>query len=256
MLLAIDAGNSQTVIGLYRNQQLAAHWRLTSSREQTDDEIAVLLRTLLRDVGEDPAAVTEVAVCSVVPALTTAYRELGASLFGTEPLIIDHRTADDLPILVDDPSSVGADRIANAVAARKHHGKPVIVVDLGTATTFDVVDGDGAYAGGVIAPGIGISANALFQRGARLGRVEIREPERMVGRTTEESIQAGIFYGAVGGVDHLVAGIVQEMGFPEDLPVVATGGLASAIASASSRITAVDEHLTLEGIRLVAERAT
>lgn len=254
MLLAIDVGNSQTAIGLFEGDSLAAHWRLTSFPNQTGDEIAVLLQVLLQGSGHGAGDLHGIALASVVPSITPEYREVGRRL-GCEVLVIDHASVPDLPVLYHDPASVGADRLVNAVAARAAYGAPVIVVDLGTATTFDVVNAAGEYAGGVIAPGIATSANALFQRGARLAKVEIRKPAHAVGRTTEESLQSGIFYGAVGSVDALVRRIVSEMGFPPDLAVVATGGLAAAIAGESGTVTAVDEHLTLEGIRLVWSRA-
>jgi len=255
MLLAIDVGNSQTAVGLYDGDSLVETWRLTSSRERTTDELGILYRGLLAGIGREGAAVDGLALCSVVPQLTSAYRTLGRDRFDRETFVIDHRTIPDLPILNHDPATVGADRLVNAVALRERYGAPGIVVDLGTATTLDVVDRDGAYAGGVIAPGIATSAAALFQRGARLARVEILKPERVVGRSTEESIQAGIFFGAVGTVDSLVGAVRTEMEFPSGIPVVATGGLAPAIAASSRVVTAVDETLTLEGIRLVWERS-
>ena len=253
MLLAIDVGNTQTVAGLFSGGTLAGSWRLTSSATHTTDELALLYRQILESAGHDAAAVTGLAVCSVVPALTSEYRDLGRRLFDCPTLVIDHRAVRDLVILNHDPGSVGADRLVNAVAALRAHGRPVIVVDLGTATTFDVVDADGAYAGGVIAPGAMTSAQALFQKGARLARVEILEPERVVGRNTEESIQSGVYFGTVGSVDALVDRIKTEMGFPAGTPVVATGGLAGAVARRSRTITAVDPSLTLTGIRLVWE---
>jgi len=251
MLLAIDVGNTHTVAGLFSGETLEHSWRLTSSATYTTDELVLLYRQVLESAGREPAAVTGLAVCSVVPALTAEYRELGRRLFGCDTLVIDHVAVPGLRILNHDPASVGADRLVNAVAATAAYGNPVVVVDMGTATTFDVVDADGAYAGGVIAPGPATSAQALFQKGARLARVEIREPERVVGRTTEESIQAGVFFGAVGSVDTLVELIFEEMRFPAGTPVVATGGLAEAIARRSRTITAVDPALTLNGIRRV-----
>lgn len=254
MLLAIDVGNSQTVAGLFAGSELKADWRVTTRAAQTGDELAVLVRALLASAGVAVGEIRGVAVSSVVPALTPEYRRVGERLFGRAAFVIDHRTVPDLRVAVPDPASVGADRLVNAIAARETYGAPVIVVDLGTATTFDVVDARGDYVGGAIAPGVGTAADALFQRGARLAKVEVRRPDRVVGRTTEESLQSGIYYSAVGGVDALVRRIIDEMGFPAGVPVVATGGLAAMAAASSTSITAVDEHLTLRGIRLVWER--
>ncbi len=255
MLLAVDVGNSETLVALFEGETLKHHWRLTSSPRQTGDELSVLFHYLLSSVGAEEREITGVAVSSVVPGLTPEYRALARRLFDREALVIDHRAVPDLPILYHDRASVGADRLVNAVAVIAAYGAPSIVVDLGTATTLDVVTANREYAGGVIAPGISTGANALFSHGARLARVEIKRPAHVVGRTTEESMQAGIFYGAVGGVDALVRAVVKEMGLDPGLPVVATGGLATAIAEASETITAVDEALTVNGIRLVWERA-
>jgi type III pantothenate kinase len=254
MLLTVDVGNSETVVGLFQGKELVHHWRLTSSRRQTGDELGVLLVTVLGSVGVGAERVEGIAVSSVVPELIHVYREMGERTFHREPLIIDHRAMPDLRILNLDPATVGPDRLVNAVAAVDGHGAPAIVVDLGTATTFDVIDASGAYAGGVIAPGILIAAHALFDRGARLGRVEVKAPARVVGRSTEESLQSGIFFGAVAAVDGLVRRIIAEQKFPAGVPVIATGGLATAVQEASETITAVDPTLTLTGIRLVWEK--
>ena len=255
MLLAIDVGNSETLIALFEGSDLRHHWRLTSSPRHTGDELAVQLHYILSSVGQSERDVDGVALASVVPALTPEYRQLGQRLFQREVLVIDHRTVSYLPVRYHDPASVGADRLVNAVALIEGYGAPGIAVDLGTATTLDVVSAEGDYLGGVIMPGIATAANALFQRGARLTRVEIARPEHVVGRTTEESMQSGIFYGAVGAVDTLVRAVMEEQGFPADTPVVATGGLAQAIAEASETVTTVDAALTVTGIRLVWEKA-
>lgn len=254
MLLAVDVGNSETVVGLFEGQTLLLHWRLTSSPRQTGDELAVMIHSLLYSAGHRPEAVDAMVVSSVVPELMPAYRAVGERLFRRPPLLVDHAAVPELDILYHDPASVGADRLVNALAVIDGYGAPAIVVDLGTATTLDVIDDRGRYAGGVITPGVGTAASALFQRGARLARVEIKRPGHVVGRTTEESMQSGIFYGAVGAVDTLVRKIVHEQKMDPALPVVATGGLAGAIASASETITAVDETLTLTGLRLAWER--
>jgi type III pantothenate kinase len=254
MLLAIDVGNSETAVALFEGDLLLHHWRLTSSPRQTGDEISVLLHYVLSSVGRRETEITGIAVSSVVPALTTEYRAVGERLLKRPTFILDHTTV-HVPILYHDPASVGADRLANALAVIDRHGSPAVVVDLGTATTFDVITQKGEYAGGVIAPGVATAANALFQRGARLAPVEIRRPERFMGRTTEEAMQVGIYYGAVGGVDALVRGIFREMDFAAKTPVLATGGLAALIAEASETITEVDPALTVNGIRLAWERA-
>ena len=249
-LLAVDVGNSDTVVGLFRGAELASHWRLTSGR-LTADEIGLTLDTLLQRAksGVRP----ESALCSVAPSLTRAWATALERLSGRAPLEVSAETAQDLPIRYLDPAAVGADRIANAVAARAIYGTPAIVVDLGTATTFDCISREGAYLGGVIAPGVMTSAEELFRRAARLPRVELRKPARALGRTTEESLQAGVLWGAAGQVDALVRRLAIEMkGTPH---VIATGGLAQLIAPECETINVVDETLTLEGIRLVWEKA-
>jgi len=253
MLLAVDVGNSETSFGLFDGKKLLRHWRLTSSPRQTRDELFVFLHALMKSADRDIREVTDIAVSCVVPELIPAYRGMGELLGHRQTLIIDYRAIPDLEILNLDPASVGADRLVNAVAAAKLYGKPSIVVDLGTATTLDVIGSRGEYVGGVISPGILTAANALFAKGARLAQVEITPPSRVVGRTTEESMQAGIFFGAVYAVDGLVAAIMKEQGFPAGTPVVATGGLAVAVQQASQYITAVNLDLTLEGIRSIYE---
>lgn len=255
MLLAVDIGNTETLVALFAEDRLLHQWRITSGAERTGDEIAVTLHALLASEGHRTAELTGIAVSSVVPGLTAQFRLLGRRFMGRDAFIIDHRAVPNLPILVHDPESVGADRLVNAMAALADYGHPAIVVDLGTATTFDVLDADGAYAGGVIAPGIATSANALFQRGARLAKVEIVRPDRVVGRSTMASIQSGVFYGAVGSVDTLVRAIISEQGFKPGIPVIATGGLASLIGNDSQTITHVDETLTVRGILRVWREA-
>ena len=255
MLLAIDVGNTDTVVGMFQGRKLLHDWRLTTSAYRSGDELAVLFDSLLRRVRKEPGEVTGVAVSSVVPEVVPAYHRLSRSLFDLDPLVIDYRAIPELRILNHDPASVGSDRLANAVAVVDGYGSPAIVVDLGTATTLDVIGAEGEYVGGVISPGIGTSAEALFERGARLSRVEIKRPEKVVGRSTEESMQSGIFFGAVGAVDTLVRAVIGERGFGAGIPVVATGGLAPAIREASETITAVDLTLTLTGIRIIWERS-
>ena len=254
-LLAVDVGNSETVVGLFRGDELVAHWRLTSGR-LTADEVGLTLDTLLQRAGSGTAPRgprPQAVLCSVAPSLTLAWAGALERLSGRPPLEVSAETARDLPIRYHDRSAVGADRIANAVAARALYGTPAIVVDLGTATTFDCISREGAYLGGVIAPGVMTSAEELFRRAARLPRVELRKPARALGRTTEESLQAGVLWGAAGQVDALVRRLAIEMrGTPH---VIATGGLAALVAPECETINVVDETLTLHGLRLVWEKA-
>jgi len=249
-LLAVDVGNSETTLGLFHGPEVAAFWRLTSAR-QTADEITLVVRALLDGAGE--TAPDGVVLCSVVPALTAAWHQALARVAGVSAFEVNATTAKDLPIRYHDRSAVGADRIANAIAVRALYGTPAIVVDLGTATTFDCVSKSGAYLGGVIAPGVGTSAEELFRRAARIARVELRRPSRALGRTTEESLQAGVLWGHAGQVDALVRRLALEMrGTPG---VIATGGWAAIIAPECETINRVDEALTLKGMRLLWERS-
>jgi len=252
MLLAIDVGNTHTVAGLFSGETLEHSWRLTSSATYTTDELVLLYRQVLESAGREPAAVTGLAVCSVVPALTAEYRELGRRLFGCDTLVIDHVAVPGLRILNHDPASVGADRLVNAAAAYAAYGGPLIIVDFGTATTFCVVTKDGAYRGGVIAPGVEISADALTSRAAKLSKVEWVRPDTTIGRDTASSMQTGIIQGHACLVDGIVRLIQKELGVR--CRVVATGGLTSLIEPASECIDTVRPHLTLEGLVLIAER--
>ena len=252
MLLAVDIGNSQMVVGILDGPKIVTQWRLTSQATRTADEIGLQIRALLSDASILPAMIRRMALASVVPALRPEFRRFGAEGLGVPTLVIDGDTVTGVPLDVPDPGSVGPDRIVNVVAARFLHGAPAIVIDLGTATTFDALDERGAYIGGAIAPGIGISAEALFHRGARLARVEIRPPERAIGRTTEEHLQSGIFFGAVGQIDEIVRRMAAEMG--GEPRILATGGLSGLVAGYSATIQTIDPDLTLHGIRLVEER--
>lgn len=250
-LLAVDVGNSETTLGLFHGTDVAGFWRLTSAR-QTADEIALVVRALLAENGAP--ALDGVALCSVVPALTAAWHQALARIAGVPAVEVNATTAKDLPIRYHDRAAVGADRIANAIAVRALYGTPAIVVDLGTATTFDCISQTGAYLGGVIAPGVGTSAEELFRRAARIARVELRRPPRALGRTTEESLQAGVLWGHAGQVDALVRRLAIEMrGTPS---VIATGGWAGIIAPECETINRVDEALTLKGMRILWERAS
>jgi type III pantothenate kinase len=249
MLLAVDIGNTHTILGVYDGEELRAHWRIATKKETTPDEFGVLLRSLFDAAGIERRAVDGVVVSSVVPDLDTVFEKLARRVFGAEPLFVGPGIRTGLPILYDNPHEVGADRIVNAVAALERYGAPVIVLDFGTATTFDVVGEKGEYLGGVIAPGLGISAEALFERAARLVHVDVREPQRVVGRNTQESMQAGLFYGYASLVEGVVQRIREELGMPA--PVVATGGLARVFEEQLGFLEAVDPGLTLEGLRLI-----
>jgi type III pantothenate kinase len=252
MLLAVDIGNTQTVLGVYEGQTLRANWRVATRRDSTADELGVLLRSLCAEASLEPAALTDAVVSSVVPDLNRPYTEAGRRYLRTEPLFVGPGVKTGMPILYDNPHEVGADRIVNAVAAKDLHGAPVIVLDFGTATTFDVVGTGGEYLGGVIAPGLGTSAEALFQKAARLHRVDVRRPARVIGRNTEQSVQAGLFHGYVSLIEGLVSRIRSELAC--EAPVVATGGLAPVFENELPFLVATDPNLTLEGLRRIWER--
>ena len=252
MLLAIDVGNTNIVYGLFDGAQLVHQFRVESSRGRTADEYAVILRQLIemRNVKADD--VTAAIVASVVPALTEPMLELVRRAFGLEALVVGPGIRTGMAILYENPREVGADRIVNGVAAYERFHSGLVVVDFGTATTFDCVSPRGEYLGGVIAPGIQISADALFARAAKLPRVEIAKPPRVVGRNTQHSMQSGIVYGYVALVDGLVDRLLEELQYP--CSVVATGGLARLIAPLSRTIQDVDDDLTLIGLRILYER--
>ena len=253
LLIGVDVGNSETVVGVLNRRVVERFWRLTSGR-MTADEIVLELEALLRQAHIGPQERLGAVLCSVAPQLTLAWAAALERCTGQPPVEITSATARSLPIRYHDRSAVGADRIANAIAARGLYGTPAIVVDLGTATTFDCVSREGAYLGGAIAPGVITSAEELFRRAARLARVELRRPERALGRTTEESLRAGVLWGAAGQVDALVRRLALEMrGTPH---VIATGGLASVIAPECETVNVVDETLTLKGMALLWEENT
>ena len=252
MLLAIDVGNTNIVFGLFDGEKLVHQFRAESSRGRTADEYAVVVRQLLAMHGISADDVKAAIVASVVPSLNEPMLELVRRGFGREPMVVGPGIRTGMAILYENPREVGADRIVNAVAAyEKHHG-PLIVVDFGTATTFDCVTAKGEYLGGVIAPGIQISADALFARAAKLPRVEIAKPPKVVGRNTQHSMQSGIVYGYVALVDGLVDRLVEELGGKH--AILATGGLARLIAPMSRTIESVEEDLTLVGLRILYER--
>ncbi len=252
MLLAIDVGNTNTVLGVFEGDVLREHWRVETSHTRTADEYGIQLLQLFASRKLDPALVKAVAVSSVVPPLAATLTRMSERYLGTTPLFVGPGVKTGMPILYENPREVGADRIVNAVAAHARWKCGLIVVDFGTATTFDAVSPKGEYLGGAICPGVGISMEALFRHASKLPRVEFARPPQVVGRNTVASMQSGLVYGYVGLVDGICARMRDELGF--EVRVVATGGLAALLSGLSKSITDVDEHLTLTGLRLVWER--
>jgi len=257
MLLALDVGNTNTVLALYNLERtspgdLVANWRVTTQKTQTADEFGVLILSLLGLHKIDPTAVTGVIISSVVPPLDSTLRRVSERYFKIKPLFVEPGIKLGMPLLIDNPAELGADRAATGVAAYHRYGGPCVVVDFGTATTFDVVSAKGEFLGGVIAPGLGISADALFSRAARLARVNIKKPAKAIGTNTVTNLQSGIFWGYIGLVDGILARVLEELGGQAN--VVATGGLATLIADDSKYITKVDHLLTLDGLRIIYQR--
>ncbi|HXV59036.1 MAG TPA: type III pantothenate kinase [Gaiellaceae bacterium] len=249
MLLAVDVGNTQTAFGLYDGERLAQHWRVSTESERTGDELGVLVGRLLElhDAGFED--IGGVCLSSTVPPLVRAYEDFARDYAEAGLLVLGPGIRTGIPIVYDDPREVGPDRIANAVAARERYGAPCIVVDFGTSTNFDIVSAAGEYVGGVLAPGIEVSMEALFARAARLVQVDFVAPPSVIGKTTVGGLQSGMVYGFAGQVDGIVARVRAEIG--AEAPVVATGGLAELIAPHAETIETVDPFLTLEGLRLV-----
>jgi type III pantothenate kinase len=253
MLLAIDAGNTNITLGLFRDEELISEWRLLTDRERSSDEYGADLDELFESAGIDRRNIDGVAIASVVPQLDQALRQMCEDYLELTPLFVTYTTDTGLKILYDSPADVGVDRIVDAAAAVTKYGAPCIVVDFGTATTFNVVNARREYLGGAIAPGLMISAEALFARAAKLPRVEIKRPEKVIASSTVGAMQSGIYHGYVGLVDGVLEQMIAELG--EKPRVIATGGLASLIASASAFIEDIDPALTLEGLRLIYARA-
>lgn len=251
MLLAIDIGNTNITLGVYRGEKLHATWRVATVHDRMPDEYGILLHQLLAHRGVAVAEVSGVALASVVPALTGVFREVCRGYLGREPLVVDAGVKTGVRIRYENPREVGADRVVDCAAVKVKYGGPACVVDFGTATTFDAITAEGDYLGGAIAPGIGIAAEALFARAAKLYRVEIAPPARAIGTNTVAALQSGIFFGYIGLVEGLVARFRRELG--ENMKVIATGGLAEKVARETPVIQHVDPWLTLDGLRIIFE---
>ena len=273
MLLALDVGNTNTVLGLYKldeesaqaaeepgsaagrlrvDSKLAAHWRVTTHRAQTADEYGVLFVNLFNMSGMSVDQVKHIIISSVVPPVESTLRRVCEKYFHIQPLFVEPGIKTGMPVLVDNPAELGADRLVNAIAAFERYGGPCIVVDFGTATTFDVISAKGEYLGGAISPGLGISADALFARAARLGRVDVRRPAKVIGTNTVTHLQSGLYYGYIGLVDGIIERMAAELGAQPR--VIATGGLARTISGDSRFVAQIDDMLTLDGLRILFER--
>ena len=256
ILLVIDVGNTNVSLGVFDfnggKAHLSQHWRLSTNRDQTSDEVVISLSALFASEGRKTSEITDVIMSSVVPPVVPIWERVSSKLFGKAPQIVGPGTRTGMPVRYENPHEVGADRIVNAVAAFELYGGPIIAVDFGTATTFDCISGLGEYLGGVICPGIHISMEALFERTSKLHRVEIARPKSVIGRTTTGALQSGLLYGYAGLVDSMIDRIRGELG--ADSKVVATGGLARRIASESKAIDDVAPFLTLDGLRILFEK--
>ncbi|MBW3554339.1 MAG: type III pantothenate kinase [Gemmatimonadetes bacterium] len=251
MILTFDIGNTETVLGIFHGEELRSHWRLSTHPGRTLDEYGLLLRSLLRESGDDAADIHGVAICSVVPPLTPALAGACARHLGREALVVDATTPLPIRLDVEEPLSVGADRIANTLAAARLYGRDTIAVDLGTATTFDCISADGVFLGGIIAPGVHTGAETLTRRTAKLPRVDLEPPAAVIGRRTDTALQSGIFWGAVDSIDGIVRRIKAE--WTEEALVVATGGLARLLAPHCTTVERVEPFLTLQGLRFALE---
>ena len=260
MLLTLDVGNTNTVLGLYRlaSDELVTHWRVSTLRTQTADEYGVLFLNLFAMRKVEAADVSSIIISSVVPPLESTLRQVCERYFNLKPMFVEPGIKTGMPILVDNPAELGADRLVNGVAAFARYGGPCIVVDFGTATTFDVISAKGEYLGGVISPGLAISAEALFSRAAKLSRVDVKKPAKVIGTNTVAHLQSGLYYGYIGLVDGILERMLNEMrGQDSEAPapkIIATGGLANLVADDSRFIATIDDMLTLEGLRIIYER--
>lgn len=252
MILVLDVGNTNITLGVYKGKDLLYHWRIATIRERTEDELGILVKSLLADKGIAVGEINGIAISSVVPPLMFALERMSNKYFGHKPIVIGPGVKTGLNIKYENPREVGADRIVNAVAAIEKYGYPLIIVDFGTATTFCVINDVGDYMGGVVAPGINISTEALFRHAAKLPRIEITRPPSVVGRNTVTSMQSGVLYGFTGQVDGIVSRIKKEFNLP--FKVIATGGLASLISAESFEIEIQDDNLTLDGLRIIWDR--
>jgi len=254
MVLVIDIGNTQIAIGVFDGERLVETWRISTDNRRTADEYSLIIRSLILVSGLELRRIDGVGICSVVPPLTPVFCRATEMLFGVKPMVVQPGIKTGMPILYENPAEVGSDRIANAVAAYDQAKGPVIIVDFGTATTFCAVSGKGEYLGGSILPGVQIGAEALFERAARLPRVEVKKPESVIGRTTVSSIQSGLFFGHICVVEGMVRLIAEKLAGRRKPKVFATGGLAQLFASETEVIDSVDPDLTLKGIRLLYEK--
>lgn len=252
MLLTIDIGNTNIAVGVFKGEELIEHWQIRSETGKTCDEYAVVLRSLFSLSGFDIDSITGVIISSVVPPLTPIFQKLSSDLMHMKPLVVGPGLKTGMPILYENPLEVGADRVVSAVAAYAKYGGPCIVVDFGTATTFDAVSPDGEYVGGAIAPGVIISAEALYLKTAKLPRIEIKKPESAIGRTTVSSMQSGLYFGYIGLVSQIIDAMSRELG--EDVKVVATGGLASLIIKEIGSIGFHEPHLVFDGLKILYEK--
>lgn len=255
MLLVIDVGNTNIVFGVYEDKKLINNWRIASEKNRTSDEYGLLFKQIFSHYGIGSEDIDSIIISSVVPPLMHTLQAMCIKYFNMEPLIVGPGIKTGMDIKYDNPKEVGADRIVNGVAGFDKYGGPLIIVDFGTAITFDAISAEGDYLGGVIAPGISISSDALFSRTAKLPKVEIAKPNRVIGKNTVNSIQAGLVYGCIGLVDYIIEKMMNEMSENgENVRVIATGGFANLISKDSKYIEAVDNMLTLEGLRIIHDR--